>query len=181
MGLELRGCNTVSLIQNPLIFQLPSSQQQHVQGQFLEPPNLLWSKVKCRNTAGCGHFTFRQKDGSCNIFGLDALWLQKDGAMSGPARCVAQIRLNLERLGDMTTLEDQKSVLQVEIAMELAKSATIPVHDIRDMQGEVGKVTIERDTTADGKLVIDSFLDMPAGSELQDRVFSFAARYIMQF
>lgn len=87
---------------------------------------------------------------------------------------MAQIRLNLERLGDMTTLEDQKSVLQVEIAMELAKSATIPVHDIRDMQGEVGKVTIERDTTADGKLVIDSFLDMPAGSELQDRAFSFA-------
>ena len=92
--------------------------------------------------------------------------------MSGPARCVAQIRLNLERLGDMTTLEDQKSVLQVEIAMELAKSATIPVHDIRDMQGEVGKVTIERDTTADGKLVIDSFIDMPAGSELQDQFFA---------
>ena len=59
--------------------------------------------------------------------------------MSGPARCVAQVRLTLEDLGDMTNLEDERQVLQVEIAMELAKSASIPIHDIRDMQGQVGK------------------------------------------
>lgn len=91
--------------------------------------------------------------------------------MSGPARCVAQVRLTLEDLGDttkMTDLEDEKDVLQVEIAMELAKSMGIPIHDMRDMQGQVGKVTIMREKAVPGKLTMDSFIDLPAGSELQD-------------
>ena len=91
--------------------------------------------------------------------------------MSGPARCVAQVRLTLEDLGDMTNLEDERQVLQVEIAMELAKSASIPIHDIRDMQGQVGKVTMTKDQGVLGKLILDSFIDMPAGSELQDPSF----------
>jgi hypothetical protein len=102
------------------------------------------------------------------MYGLDAIWLTTEGAMSGPARCVAQVRLTLEALGDMTNLEDERQVLQVEIAMELAKSASIPIHDIRDMQGQVGKVTMTKDQTVSGKLILDSFIDMPAGSELQD-------------
>ena len=125
-------------------------------------------EVNCRNTVGCAHFTFYPKDGSCKMYGLDAIWLSMEGAMSGPSRCVAQVRLTLENLGDMTNLQDEQQVLQVEIAMELAKSAGIPVHDIRDMEGQVGKVTMTKDQTVSGKLVLDSFIDMPAGSELQD-------------
>lgn len=130
--------------------------------------NLTECQVNCRNTVGCAHFTFYPKDGSCKMYGLDAIWLTTEGAMSGPARCVAQVRLTLEDLGDMTNLEDERQVLQVEIAMELAKSSSIPIHDIRDMQGQVGKVTMTKDQTVSGKLILDSFIDMPAGSELQD-------------
>lgn len=126
-------------------------------------------QVNCRNTAGCGHFTFRYEDGSCKIFGLDAIWLPETGAVSGPARCVAQVRLTLQDLGDLAKLEKEKDILQVEIATELAKSAKIPVHDIRDMAGQVGKVTLSADASASGKLFMDSFVDMPAGSKLQDR------------
>ena len=126
-------------------------------------------QVNCRNTAGCGHFTFHYDDGNCKIYGLDAIWLPEKGAESGPARCVAQVRLTLQDLGDLAELEKEKDILQVEIANELAKSAKIPVHDIRDMAGQVGKVTLSADTSAAGKLIMDSFVDLPAGSKLQDK------------
>ncbi|CAK9056006.1 unnamed protein product [Durusdinium trenchii] len=79
-----------------------------------------------------------------------------------------QVRLTLQDLGDLAKLEKEKDILQVEIATELAKSAKIPVHDIRDMAGQVGKVTLSADASASGKLFMDSFVDMPAGSKLQD-------------
>ena len=82
---------------------------------------------------------------------------------------MAQVRLTLQDLGDLAKLEKEKDILQVEIATELAKSAKIPVHDIRDMAGQVGKVTLSADASASGKLFMDSFVDMPAGSKLQDR------------
>lgn len=52
--------------------------------------------------------------------------------------------------------------------MELAKAANIPVHDIRDLQGQLGKVSLSTDPSAKGKLIMDSYVDIPAGDKLQD-------------
>lgn len=68
-------------------------------------------EVNCRDTPGCAHFTFLHHDGTCKVFGLDALWLSQPGAVSGPARCVAQVRMMLEDL-DLAKLETQKDLVE---------------------------------------------------------------------
>ncbi|CAJ1376459.1 unnamed protein product [Effrenium voratum] len=130
-------------------------------------PNLTVCQVSCRTTPGCAHFTFWHQDGNCKLYAIDALWHPSEGAISGPVRCVAQVRLTLQQLS-AAKLAQEKDVLQVEMAIELAKAAHVPAHDVRDMMGAEGQVTLSMKADNGGEVVMDSFVDMPAGMELKD-------------
>lgn len=45
---------------------------------------------------------FFGEDGNCKLYAIDALWHPSEGAISGPVRCVAQVRLTLQQLSAVT-------------------------------------------------------------------------------
>ena len=131
-------------------------------------PNLTFCQARCRTTPGCAFFTFSHADGNCRMLDIEASWRESAGLISGPVKCVAQVQLKLEDVGETSGLEGKTDLLQLEIAAEFAKYARIPDHDIRDMRGNAGKVSLSFSSQGGGEILVHCFVDVPPGGELHD-------------
>ncbi|CAE7725796.1 unnamed protein product [Symbiodinium sp. CCMP2456] len=131
-------------------------------------PNLTFCQARCRATPGCAFFTFSHADGNCRMLDIEASWRESVGLISGPVKCVAQVQLKLEDVGETSSLEGKTDLLQLEMAAEFAKYAGIPDHDIRDMRGNAGKVSLSFSSQGGGEILVHCFVDVPPGGELHD-------------
>ena len=130
--------------------------------------NLTLCQARCRRTPGCAHFTFHNTDGMCRMLDMEAGWRESSGLISGPVKCVAQVQMKLEDVGETSSLEGKADLLKLELAEEFAKSAGMPVRDIRDMRGNPGKVSLSFGSEPGGELLVGFFVDVPPGGELRD-------------
>eukprot|EP00927_Polykrikos_kofoidii_P070522 TRINITY_DN668_c0_g1_i1.p1 TRINITY_DN668_c0_g1~~TRINITY_DN668_c0_g1_i1.p1 ORF type:complete len:555 (+),score=73.65 TRINITY_DN668_c0_g1_i1:154-1665(+) len=116
----------------------------------------------CVSTPGCFRFSYRGRNSTCSVHGMDATWSEDAGVISGPPRCVADVTLRFQGIDYNSLSEQQKAFISKRLPRDLATSLGVPISAVHDMHGNPGQVALSA-----GSLVAHGSVVVHAGSTIK--------------
>lgn len=132
--------------------------------------NATSCQASCRETPGCGRFTYSSA-GSCMLLGPSAQWKPSQDSISGPARCMVSVTQRVLGAGGLQVVApnfadpSQLSSLQGSLGLDLGEAAGLPANRVQDLAGQLGKISFLPETKG---LLLRGILDLPPGAVLAD-------------
>eukprot|EP00930_Biecheleria_cincta_P007195 TRINITY_DN10837_c0_g1_i1.p1 TRINITY_DN10837_c0_g1~~TRINITY_DN10837_c0_g1_i1.p1 ORF type:complete len:1016 (-),score=189.90 TRINITY_DN10837_c0_g1_i1:31-3078(-) len=139
-------------------------------GSSASVTNATSCQANCRQTPGCGRFTY-SLGGSCTLHGPSAKWRHSQDFISGPARCMVVVTQRVLGAGDIQvvtpSLADptQLSSLQRRLGLDLGEAAGLPANRVQDLTGQLGRISLLPEAKG---ILLRGILDLPPGGVLAD-------------